>query len=87
MTGDWDDAEAVWFCEGLPESAWRRAVVLWEVPAIPFFGFPRVADRAAVLARGGAPTTDDLDGEPPGPETGRQKPWRNRLLLGRLLPR
>lgn len=87
MSGDWDDAEAVWFCEGLPEKMWRRAMVLWGVPAIPFFGFPRAAGRASILARGEEPAVDDLDGEPPGPETGRQEPWHNPLLLGRQLPR
>lgn len=29
MTQEWDKIEPIWFCEGLPESGWRRVVDLW----------------------------------------------------------
>ncbi len=52
VTRGWDNVEPVWFCEGLPESAWRRAMFLWGAPAVPFFGFPRAVGAARVGREG-----------------------------------
>jgi hypothetical protein len=61
MDRDSNGVEKVWFCEGLPESAWRRVAALWGAPAVPFFRFPRTVDAAAILIRGGGPGTCSRD--------------------------
>lgn len=62
MIRGWYGFEPIWFCEGLPESAWRRALVLWGAPAVPFFGFPRTVGEATISDRG-APAADEPEAE------------------------